>query len=83
MKSKWILVAAACLGLGLASVPFWPRSTGITSVSAQGQTAAIAPAAGGVCDASGKVAPPFTLKDMNGADVCLADYQGHVFLLKF
>ena len=83
MKSKWILVAAACLGLGLASVPFWPRSTGITSVSAQGQTAAIAPAAGGVCDASGKVAPPFTLKDMNGADVSLADYKGKVVLLNF
>ena len=36
MKSKWILVTAACLGLGLASVPFWPSATsGMQGLSAQ------------------------------------------------
>ena len=82
MKSKWILAIAACLGLGLASVPFWPQSSGVQGLAAQGQTAA-APAAGGVCEAGGKAAPAFTLKDMNGADVSLADYKGKIVLLNF
>lgn len=82
MKAKWILVSAACLGLGLASVPFWPRSSAVTPVAAQGAAAAPAPG-GGVCDAGAKVAPAFTLKDMNGTDVSLADYKGKVVLLNF
>jgi peroxiredoxin len=81
MKSKWILVTAACLGLGLASVPFWPSTSGVQRVAAQGQSAS--PAAGGVCDVSGKAAPGFTLSDMNGASVSLADYKGKVVLLNF
>ena len=83
MKSQWILVTAACLGLGLASVPFWPSSTsGMQGLSAQGQEQ-VAPPAGGVCDGSGKAAPAFTLKDMNGADVSLSDFKGQVVLLNF
>ncbi len=84
MKSKWILVIAACLGLGLASVPFWPSTTsGMQGLSAQGQPAPATIQAGGVCDANAKVAPAFTLKDMNGADVSLADFKGQVVLLNF
>ena len=85
MKSKWILVTAACLGLGLASVPFWPsRNSGMQGLSAQGQEQRPGDAPGaGVCDISGKAAPAFTLKDMNGADVSLADFKGQVVLLNF
>jgi peroxiredoxin len=79
MKLKWTLaiLAALVLGFGIARAPLpWPAAWLPQSTAA---------ASGPACDP--KVAKPakldFTLKDMNGRDVRLADFKGKVILLDF
>lgn len=72
---RWIIAGVSALGLGLAAVPFLPTAS---PTAEHGQ----APPA--VCD--GKAAPAnleFSVKDMNGATVNLADYKGKVVMLNF
>src|SRR5690606_25745093 len=60
------------LGLGLAAIPFLPAGT---------QTAGAVLAA---CDGKGEQANyDFTVKDMHGKDVRLADYKGKVVMMNF
>jgi thiol-disulfide isomerase/thioredoxin len=73
MSMRWILAGVAALGLGLAAIPFIPSGT---------QTAGSAPRAS--CD--GTAAPAdlsFTVADMHGANVNLADYKGKVVMMNF
>jgi peroxiredoxin len=83
MTRKWILAAAAALGLALATTPFWWSSEshstpGARSTSTEGSGAAA------FCDAQAKPAPlDAVIKDMNGQDVRLADYKGKVILVNF
>jgi peroxiredoxin len=85
-RRRWVVAAMAALGVALFALPLLrgpERSTtgsdGATPVAASGGTAP-----GGTCSASqGKARYDFTLKDMNGASVRLADYKGKVVLLNF
>lgn len=73
MSMRWILAGVAALGLGLAAIPFIPSGT---------QTAGSAPIAS--CDGKGVAADfHFTVADMHGANVNLADYKGKVVMMNF
>ena len=83
-RRRWGLAAMAALAVALFTVPLL-RGPEKRSDST-GATASGAPAAGAgpACAASaGSVNFDFTLKDMDGADVRLADYKGKVVLLNF
>jgi thiol-disulfide isomerase/thioredoxin len=86
-NTRWLVASAAALGLGLAAIPF--VSSGVGGSSAATSRAADdnkvkAATEAGICTAKPKTAPlDFVVKDMNGADVKLADYKGKVVMLNF
>lgn len=72
MNLRWIIAGIGALGLGLAAIPFLPAGT---------QTAGAVLAS---CDAKGARANyDFTVKDMDGKDVRLADFKGKVVMMNF
>ena len=74
MSSRWLLIAAGAVVVVMLAlaVPWSSRSN-----TANG-------AAANVCDTDSKAADMnFTLKDMNGKDVRLADFKGKVVILDF
>ena len=75
MRVRWIVAAVAAFGLALVTVYVptgWSRRPGS------------APHAGASCPADAKPANlDFTIKDMTGRDVRLADFKGKVILLDF
>ncbi len=77
MNMRWILAAIAALGLGLAAVPFIPLGTQTVASATSGSTAS--------CDAKagGKANYAFTVKDVDGRTVNLADYKGKVLMMNF
>jgi cytochrome c biogenesis protein CcmG/thiol:disulfide interchange protein DsbE len=85
-RKRWIAAAAAALGVALFAVPLlrgpddhWGASSG----TADSGESPLAVSAGPSCAAKGAANLNFTLKDVNGADVKLADYKGKVVLLNF
>ncbi len=78
MSRRWIVtaaVAAAAIIVAVVVIPMREQSGAGTSAAA---------ASGGSCDANAPAAIlNFTLKDMNGKPVSLADYKGKVILLNF
>jgi thiol-disulfide isomerase/thioredoxin len=73
MSMRWIVAGVAALGLGLAAVPFMPVGTETAGSSA--------PAS---CDGKGTPANyGFSVKDMHGQMVNLADYKGKVVMMNF
>lgn len=78
---RWMLAGAAAVGLGLAALPFVSGRAATAPAPAAEETAASPLPA--VCDGKGRQAPDFTLKDLAGKDVRLADYQGKVVLINF
>jgi peroxiredoxin len=72
---RWIFASIAAVGLGMAALPLLPGLGGTASPTAL--------EAAGVCDGKGRKAPEFSLKDINGKNVRLADYQGKVVLINF
>src|SRR5215211_3366249 len=79
---RWMVAAAAAVGLGLAAIPFMGTraeqpATG-ASASKAGATGAAA-----VCDGKAKKAPDFELSDYAGKKVRLADYKGKVVFVNF
>ncbi len=83
--TRWWIAAAAAFGLGLAAIPFMAGETGSGAGSAASAPDGVKTAASaGVCKENPKPAKlDFTLKDMNGKDVRLADYKGKVIMLNF
>jgi len=78
-RKRWIPAAAAALGVALFAVPLLRGPDDHSSAS--GRTGDSAAASGPSCAAKANL--NFTLTDVNGADVKLADYKGKVVLLNF
>jgi len=84
MKHRWWLATAAALGLGLAAIPFVTSGNGGELANATPDEKLKAAVEAGVCAAKPKRAQfDFSLKDMNGQEVKLADYKGKVVMLNF
>jgi peroxiredoxin len=79
MNSRWLAAAAAAVAIGLFAVPM------LTGRSARGNVAGTSVVSGGTCPAKsgGPAKLDFNVKDMNGADVKIADYKGKVILLNY
>jgi thiol-disulfide isomerase/thioredoxin len=77
---RWMVAAAAAVGLGLAAIPF--IGTRAEEPVVAGGTAAPG-GASAVCDGKTKRAPDFELADHTGKKVRLADYKGKVVFVNF
>jgi peroxiredoxin len=79
MNPRWILTAVAVVAVGTIGVSL------IVGGSPDGRTArsTAAEGEGPACKADSKANLEFTVKDMNGTSVRLADYQGKVILLNY
>jgi thiol-disulfide isomerase/thioredoxin len=82
MKPRWIIVAAAALGVALLTVPALRRVTERVGSPATASPASTQ-ARSDTCDASAPAKLDFVLKDKNNAPLKLADYKGKVVLLNF
>ena len=84
-RTRWALAAAGALGVALFAVPLLrgPERAPDVAGSAPAAGADVAPGAPTCATAKGAANFNFTLKDMNGAEVRLADYRGKVVLLNF
>jgi peroxiredoxin len=72
---RWVLAAVAAVGLAFVLIP---------PIAGNGSAPPSANASPSFCDGKNRPANlNFTLKDMNGRDVRLADYKGKVILLNF
>jgi peroxiredoxin len=78
--ARWIVAAAAALGVGVITVASMTgRQKPLVVEGTSGAGDKQAP----VCKAESQANLDFTVKDMNGASVRLADYKGKVILLNF
>jgi peroxiredoxin len=82
-RKRWIAAAAAALGVALFAVPFLRGPADRPSAHTDHAAVSVDRASGPACAAKGKANLDFTLKDINGANVQLADYKGKVVLLNF
>jgi peroxiredoxin len=80
MTTRWIVAAAAGIGAGIltASMMMGPTQSVVVEGAKNGSDPGT-PA----CKADKKANLDFTVKDMNGAKVRLADYKGKVLLINF
>lgn len=84
--ARWIAGAAVVVALALFAMPLFIDGPGRASSSEDPSTTAAADPSetAGVCMAKKTAAKlAYTVKDMNGADVRLADYKGKVILLNY
>ena len=81
MIKRWIIAATAGIGAGVlaASMMMGPSKRVELQAPPENSTAARTPA----CKADKKANLEFTLKDMHGAKVHLADFKGKVILVIF
>lgn len=77
MNIRWIASAAAAVGVGVLAVPLLLGGRGDV------HEPELMAGEGSSCKATRKANLDFTLKDMNGAPVRLADFKGQVILLNY
>lgn len=80
-RRRWILASAAAVGVALFAVPLL-RGPDLHPSHPAG-TGSPAAGAGACSTAKGRANLDFTLKDIDGKSVRLADYKGKVILLNF
>lgn len=85
MNRRWILALTAAVGVAMLTVPLLmeERSAAPTAETTELDVPSLASSAGPVCKTHAAGNLDFTLKDMNGASVHLADYKGKVVLVNF
>ena len=82
MKSRWVAAIAAAAALALLIVPLIIHSERVESKAASAVREDSTPASAASHKTEGTAANlDLTFKDMNGAEVKLADYKGKVILL--
>jgi peroxiredoxin len=79
MTTRWIIAIAAALGVGVLTVSSMMGRSKPVALDASHGTDRGTP----VCKAETQANLDFTVKDMNGANVRLADYKGKVILVNF
>jgi thiol-disulfide isomerase/thioredoxin len=79
MTTRWIVAIAAALGVGVLTVSSMMGPSKPVALDASDSTDRGTP----VCKAESQANLDFTVKDMNGANVRLADYKGKVILVNF
>jgi len=80
MTTRWIVAAATAVGAGVLAVSTMMGPSARVQVDGSG---AVADRGAPVCKAESKANLDFTVKDMNGSSVRLADYKGKVILINF
>ncbi len=85
MNRRWILALTAAVGVAVLTVPLLmdERSSAPAAATTELDVPSLASSRGPVCKAHAAGNLDFTLKDINGAPVHLADYKGKVVLLNF
>jgi len=84
MNSRWIIAAAAALGLGLLTLPaLRGRTGGGEPIGTKAQAIPGAAAEGPTCDAQGTAKLNFVLKNERNTPIDLSAYKGKVVLLNF
>ncbi len=78
INTRWMIAAAGAIGVGVLTASTLVGPTTHVQVAESD----IEHGAGG-CQADKKANLDFTVKDMNGANVRLADYKGKVILINF
>ncbi|HXW04569.1 MAG TPA: TlpA disulfide reductase family protein [Vicinamibacterales bacterium] len=82
MTVRWLIAGVAAVGVGVLAIPFLMGRGDHAGVSEPEMMASHA--TGKSCSAEGKgKLDAFTVKDMNGAEVRLADFKGKAILLNY
>jgi cytochrome c biogenesis protein CcmG/thiol:disulfide interchange protein DsbE len=81
-RKRWVLAAMAALAVALFAVPLL-RGPGPQLQGSAGSSGALPPGTAACTASEGAANFDFKMKDMNGAEVNLADYKGKVVLLNF
>jgi peroxiredoxin len=82
MNVRWIVAAVAAVGAGVMAVPML-LGRGAASVDPSAPPMMASHPTAKSCDASKTKLDKFTVKDMNGAEVKLADFKGKAILLNY
>jgi peroxiredoxin len=85
MNRRWILALTAAVGVAMLTVPLLmeERPSAPAAETTELDVPSLASSTGPVCKTHAAGNLDFTLKDMNGASVHLADYKGKVVLVNF
>jgi peroxiredoxin len=81
--TRWVIAAVAALALGVLTMSGMFGPSKRVEVETPPIEFARDTARSPICKAEGKANLNFTVKDMNGASVRLADYQGKVIVVNF
>jgi peroxiredoxin len=84
MTTRWMIAAAGAIGVGvLTASGLLGPSTHVRPEGINEESGADPDRGAGGCQADKQANLDFTVKDMNGAKVRLADYKGKVILINF
>jgi len=80
MTTRWIAAAAAAVGVGVLAAPMLMHEDPLLADLPQ---LAVSHERGAACKSDRKMNFDFTLQDVNGAKIRLADYKGKAILLNY